>query len=48
MDRECAERVILNGIEDRLWPQIDQLVSEVHDQGIGKPTRMRDQSGLWN
>ncbi len=34
IDVERAEQLVLAGIEDRDWPRFDQLVIEVHDQGL--------------
>ncbi|MDR3713479.1 MAG: FkbM family methyltransferase [Puia sp.] len=42
IDVECAENVVLAGIEDADWPRIDQLVIEVHDQGAREHETMRD------
>jgi 31-O-methyltransferase len=42
IDVECAENLVLDGIEDRHWGLIDHLVIEVHDQGGDEPRRMRE------
>lgn len=42
IDVECAEGLVLNGLEDRHWNRINQFVIEVHDQGADEPRVMRD------
>ncbi|HTZ67577.1 MAG TPA: FkbM family methyltransferase [Roseiarcus sp.] len=42
IDVECAESLVLDGIEDRHWDRIDHFVIEVHDQGADEPRKMRD------
>jgi FkbM family methyltransferase len=42
IDVECAEDLVLDGIEDRHWWNIDNFLIEVHDQGHDEPMRMRN------
>jgi len=42
IDVECAENLVLDGIEDRHWPKIDNFIIEVHDLGHNEPQRMRE------
>ena len=42
IDVECAENIVLNGIETKDWARIDQFAIEVHDQGGKEHEAMRD------
>jgi len=42
IDVECAETMVIDGIEDRHWDNIDHLVIEVHDQGHDEPRKLRE------